>query len=165
MSGFKNFVLRGNLVDLAVAVIIGTAFGLVVKTFVEWLTGLMPDSASSVFSTEAQSFGAFLARGVALELIGDANDYVGKGLSGGRLIVRPPESVPRDAAANIIIGNTCLYGAVEGEAFFAGVAGERFAVRNSGAVAVVEGVGDTRARSVREGLSRLAETSILERYV
>jgi large conductance mechanosensitive channel len=60
MSGFKNFVLRGNLVDLAVAVIIGTAFGLVVKTFVEWLTGLMPDSASSVFSTEAQSFGAFL---------------------------------------------------------------------------------------------------------
>ncbi|WP_395613162.1 glutamate synthase large subunit [Allosphingosinicella sp.] len=89
-----------------------------------------------------QSFGAFLARGVTLALIGDANDYVGKGLSGGRVIVRQPDSVPREAAANIIVGNTCLYGATEGEAFLAGVAGERFAVRNSGAVAVVEGVGD-----------------------
>jgi glutamate synthase (NADPH/NADH) large chain len=89
-----------------------------------------------------QSFGAFLARGITLELIGDANDYVGKGLSGGRLIVRQPDGVPREAAANIIVGNTCLYGAVAGEAFLAGIAGERFAVRNSGAVAVVEGVGD-----------------------
>ena len=92
--------------------------------------------------TAGQSFGAFLARGVTLELIGDANDYVGKGLSGGRLIVRQPDGAPRDAAANIIVGNTCLYGAIDGEAFFAGVAGERFAVRNSGAVAVVEGAGD-----------------------
>ncbi|MDB5671586.1 MAG: gltB, partial [Alphaproteobacteria bacterium] len=89
-----------------------------------------------------QSFGAFLARGVTLELIGDANDYVGKGLSGGRLIVRQPEQAPREAASNIVIGNTCLYGAVEGETFFNGVAGERFAVRNSGVVAVVEGTGD-----------------------
>ncbi|HUG45771.1 MAG TPA: glutamate synthase large subunit [Sphingomicrobium sp.] len=92
--------------------------------------------------TAGQSFGAFLARGVTLELVGDANDYVGKGLSGGRIIVRPPKSAGRDAAANIVVGNTCLYGAIAGEAFFAGVAGERFAVRNSGALAVVEGTGD-----------------------
>ncbi len=91
--------------------------------------------------TSGQSFGAFLARGITLELIGDANDYVGKGLSGGRLIVRPPENAPRDAAANIIVGNTCLYGAIEGEAFFCGVAGERFGVSNE-PFAVVEGTGD-----------------------
>jgi glutamate synthase (NADPH/NADH) large chain len=104
----------------------------------------LPDGSLSALltGTAGQSFGAFAARGVALELIGDANDYVGKGLSGGRLVVRPPEDAPREAAANIVVGNTCLYGAVEGEAFFAGVAGERFAVRNSGALAVVEGTGD-----------------------
>jgi glutamate synthase (NADPH/NADH) large chain len=88
-----------------------------------------------------QSFGAFLAHGVTLDLIGDANDYVGKGLSGGRVIVRQPDT-GRDATANIIVGNTVLYGAIAGEAYFNGVAGERFAVRNSGAVAVVEGAGD-----------------------
>ena len=92
--------------------------------------------------TAGQSFGAFAVPGLTLELIGDANDYVGKGLCGGRLIVRPPEASPREAAANIVVGNTCLYGATSGEAFFSGVAGERFAVRNSGAVAVVEGTGD-----------------------
>ena len=89
-----------------------------------------------------QSFGAFLARGVTLELTGDANDYVGKGLSGGRIIVRAPPEARRDPAEHIIVGNTVLYGAIAGEAYFEGVAGERFAVRNSGAVAVVEGVGD-----------------------
>lgn len=89
-----------------------------------------------------QSFGAFLAHGVTLDLVGDANDYVGKGLSGGRVIVRPPAHVERDPSANIIVGNTVLYGAIAGEAYFNGVAGERFAVRNSGAVAVVEGTGD-----------------------
>jgi len=92
--------------------------------------------------TAGQSFGAFLAHGVTLELEGDANDYVGKGLSGGRIIVRPPETSRRRAEENIIVGNTVLYGAIAGECFFRGVAGERFAVRNSGAVAVVEGVGD-----------------------
>jgi glutamate synthase domain-containing protein 3 len=89
-----------------------------------------------------QSFGAFLARGVTLTLEGDANDYVGKGLSGGRLVVYPPRGstfVPED---NILVGNVVLYGATSGEAFFNGMAGERFAVRNSGAIAVVEGVGD-----------------------
>ena len=89
-----------------------------------------------------QSFGAFLAHGITLDLTGDANDYVGKGLSGGRVIVRPPSHVDRAANENIIVGNTVLYGAIAGEAYFNGVAGERFAVRNSGAVAVVEGTGD-----------------------
>jgi glutamate synthase (NADPH/NADH) large chain len=79
---------------------------------------------------------------VSLELTGDANDYVGKGLSGGRIVVRQPPQATREPTANIIIGNTVLYGAIAGEAYFEGVAGERFAVRNSGAVAVVEGVGD-----------------------
>ena len=92
--------------------------------------------------TAGQSFGAFLARGVSLELIGDANDYVGKGLSGGRIVVRQPKASRREPTENIIVGNTVLYGAIAGEAYFEGVAGERFAVRNSGAVAVVEGTGD-----------------------
>ncbi|HRP76524.1 MAG TPA: glutamate synthase large subunit [Rhodocyclaceae bacterium] len=92
--------------------------------------------------TAGQSFGAFLARGVTLDLVGEANDYVGKGLSGGRIIVRPRDEFRGATAENIIIGNTVLYGAIEGEVYLAGVGGERFAVRNSGATAVVEGVGD-----------------------
>ncbi len=96
----------------------------------------------SLTGTAGGSFGAFLARGVTLELYGDANDYVGKGLSGGRVIVRQPQDAARDPQDNIVIGNTVLYGAIAGEAYFQGVAGERFAVRNSGAVAVVEGTGD-----------------------
>ena len=89
-----------------------------------------------------QSFGAFLAHGVTLELEGDANDYTGKGLSGGRVVVYPPKKSTFSSAENILIGNTVLYGATDGEAFFCGIAGERFAVRNSGVTAVVEGVGD-----------------------
>lgn len=89
-----------------------------------------------------QSFGAWLAHGVTLDLVGDANDYVGKGLSGGRIIVRQPAGAPRASDENIIVGNTVMYGAIAGEAYFNGVAGERFAVRNSGAIAVVEGTGD-----------------------
>jgi glutamate synthase (NADPH) large chain len=92
--------------------------------------------------TGGQSFGAFLAAGITQYLIGDANDYTGKGLSGGRIVVRPSIDFRGDATANIIIGNTALYGATSGEAFFRGVAGERFAVRLSGATAVVEGTGD-----------------------
>jgi glutamate synthase (NADPH/NADH) large chain len=102
--------------------------------------------------TVGQSFGAFLAKGVTLELTGDANDYVGKGLSGGRIIVRQPDEAGRDASANIIVGNTVLYGAIQGEAFFNGVAGERFAVRNSGATAVVEGAGDHACEYMTGGL-------------
>jgi glutamate synthase (NADPH) large chain len=92
--------------------------------------------------TGGQSFGAFLAKGITMYLIGDANDYTGKGLSGGRIAVRPSIEFRGDATRNIIIGNTALYGATSGEAFFRGVAGERFAVRLSGATAVVEGTGD-----------------------
>lgn len=105
--------------------------------------GLPSNSIQLVFEGVAgQSFGAFLAHGVTVELVGDANDYVGKGLSGGRVVVKQPAHVKRDPTDNIIVGNTVLYGAVAGEAYFNGVAGERFAVRNSGAVAVVEGTGD-----------------------
>jgi glutamate synthase (ferredoxin) len=89
-----------------------------------------------------QSFGAFIPNGLTLELVGDSNDYFGKGLSGGKLIVYPPRSVKYKHEENIIIGNVALYGATSGKAYINGVAGERFAVRNSGAVAVVEGVGD-----------------------
>jgi glutamate synthase (NADPH/NADH) large chain len=105
--------------------------------------GLPEDTIRVRFTgTAGQSFGAFLAHGVTLELDGDANDYVGKGLSGGRLVVRQPEEARREPTENIIVGNTVLYGAIAGEAYFEGVAGERFAVRNSGAIAVVEGTGD-----------------------
>jgi glutamate synthase (NADPH) large chain len=92
--------------------------------------------------TAGQSFGAFLARGVSFELEGDANDYVGKGLSGGRIVVHPSAESGIIPEQSIIVGNTVLYGAIEGECYFRGVAGERFAVRNSGAVAVIEGAGD-----------------------
>jgi glutamate synthase (NADPH/NADH) large chain len=105
--------------------------------------GLPADTINVKFTgTAGQSFGAWLARGVTFELDGDANDYVGKGLSGGRIIIRPPADagiVPEEA---IIVGNTVLYGAIEGECYFRGIAGERFAVRNSGAIAVIEGAGD-----------------------
>jgi glutamate synthase domain-containing protein 3 len=105
--------------------------------------GLPEDTISMKFTGSAgQSFGAFAARGLSLELDGEANDYVGKGLSGGRLIVRHPRAAQFIPDQTVLIGNTALYGATSGEAYIAGVAGERFAVRNSGAIAVVEGVGD-----------------------
>ena len=104
----------------------------------------LPDDTITIRAkgTAGQSFGAFLARGVSIELEGEGNDYVGKGLSGGRIVIYPPKDCPIVAEDNIIVGNTVLYGAIAGECYFRGVAGERFAVRNSGAVAVVEGVGD-----------------------
>lgn len=106
-------------------------------------TGLPDDTIHiQLNGTAGQSFAAFLAHGITFDLVGDANDYVGKGLSGGRVIVRAPHEFRGDTSQNIIVGNTVLYGAIEGEAFFNGVAGERFAVRNSGSVAVVEGTGD-----------------------
>ena len=114
----------------------------------------LPDDTIRVQFTgcAGQSFGAFLAKGVTLTLEGEANDYVGKGLSGGKLIIYPPrksEFVPEE---NILVGNVCLYGATSGEAFFSGMAGERFAVRNSGATAVVEGVGDHGCEYMTNGL-------------
>jgi glutamate synthase (NADPH/NADH) large chain len=105
--------------------------------------GLPADTITVKFKgTAGQSFGAFLAHGITLELSGESNDYVGKGLCGGRIVVLPPKECKIVAADNIIVGNTALYGATSGEGYFCGVAGERFAVRNSGAVAVVEGLGD-----------------------
>ncbi|MEP5937827.1 MAG: glutamate synthase large subunit [Erythrobacter sp.] len=105
--------------------------------------GLKPETIRiNLTGVAGQSFGAWLAHGVTLDLTGDANDYVGKGMSGGRIIVKQPDGVSRDPSQNIIVGNTVLYGAIAGEAYFNGVAGERFAVRNSGAIAVVEGAGD-----------------------
>jgi glutamate synthase domain-containing protein 2/glutamate synthase domain-containing protein 1/glutamate synthase domain-containing protein 3 len=107
-------------------------------------TGGLPDGTLQVNFTGSagQSFGAFLAGGVTLMLTGDANDYVGKGLSGGRIVVKTPSEALFEAKENVIVGNTVLYGATGGELFVNGLAGERFAVRNSGATAVVEGVGD-----------------------
>ena len=114
----------------------------------------LPDDTIQVHLTGSagQSFGAFLARGVTLTLEGDANDYTGKGLSGGKLVVFPPKNSRFAAEENILIGNVVLYGATSGEAFFNGVAGERFAVRNSGATAVVEGVGDHGCEYMTKGL-------------
>jgi len=114
----------------------------------------LPDDTIRVHlnGSAGQSFGAFLAKGVTLTLEGDANDYVGKGLSGGRLVVYPPTNAGFAAEENILIGNVVLYGATSGEAFFNGVAGERFAVRNSGATAVVEGVGDHGCEYMTKGL-------------
>ena len=107
------------------------------------LKGLPDDTIKVLMTgTAGQSFGAFLMRGVTFELVGDGNDYVGKGLSGGRIIVKPRANTRIVPEESIIIGNTVLYGAISGECYFRGVAGERFAVRNSGAIAVVEGVGD-----------------------
>ena len=101
--------------------------------------------------TAGQSFAAFLAQGITFDLVGDGNDYVGKGLSGGRVIVRVPIEFKGNASENIIVGNTVLYGAIAGEAYFNGVAGERFAVRNSGAITVVEGTGDHGAEYMTGG--------------
>jgi glutamate synthase domain-containing protein 2/glutamate synthase domain-containing protein 1/glutamate synthase domain-containing protein 3 len=112
-------------------------------TEVHGAEGLPPETIRfTLHGSAGQSFGGWLAPGVELTLIGDANDYTGKGLSGGVLAVRPPEEVTFAAEENVIVGNTVLYGATAGRAFFRGLAGERFAVRNSGASAVVEGVGD-----------------------
>jgi glutamate synthase (NADPH/NADH) large chain len=105
--------------------------------------GLADDTITvKLTGTAGQSFGAFLAHGITFELAGEGNDYVGKGLSGGKIVVKPPKQFRGAPEDNIIVGNTCLYGAIAGEVYFRGVGGERFAVRNSGALAVVEGTGD-----------------------
>ncbi|WP_420641280.1 glutamate synthase large subunit [Candidatus Leptofilum sp.] len=121
---------------------VGTTLGSAI-TRRHGMAGLAEDTIWLTFNGSAgQSFGAFIPQGLTLELAGDANDYVGKGLSGGKLVIYPPKTATFAAEENIIIGNVALYGATGGAAFIRGVAGERFAVRNSGATAVVEGVGD-----------------------
>jgi glutamate synthase (NADPH) large chain len=107
----------------------------------------------SFAGSAGQSFGAFCAHGVTLSLEGEANDYVGKGLSGGRLVIHPPHDAGFDTASAILLGNVALYGATSGEAYFAGPAGERFAVRNSGVTAVVEGVGDHGCEYMTGGIA------------
>ena len=104
----------------------------------------MPEDTIAIKFTGSagQSFGAFLARGITLTLEGESNDYLGKGLSGGKIIVVPPKNVLYSPEETILIGNTALYGATQGEGYFYGMAGERFAVRNSGVRAVIEGTGD-----------------------
>jgi glutamate synthase domain-containing protein 3 len=107
------------------------------------MEGLPPDTVTlSLTGSAGQSLGAFLAAGVTIRVEGDANDYVGKGLSGGKIVVVPPSEAGFDPTANIIVGNVVLYGAIRGEAYIYGLAGERFAIRNSGAKTVVEGIGD-----------------------
>ncbi len=115
--------------------------------------GLPDDTIRFKFTgTAGQSFGAFLAKGITLTLEGDANDYVGKGLSGGKLVIYPPRNAPFLPEENILVGNVVLYGATSGEVYFNGMGGERFAVRNSGATAVVEGVGDHGCEYMTKGL-------------
>ena len=105
--------------------------------------GLDDDSIEiTLTGTAGQSFGAFLAKGITFDLVGEGNDYVGKGLCGGKIIIRPPKEFSGKAEDNIIIGNTVMYGATSGETYFNGIGGERFCVRNSGASAVIEGVGN-----------------------
>jgi glutamate synthase (NADPH/NADH) large chain len=105
--------------------------------------GLPDDTITvSIKGTAGQAFGAWLAKGITFDLEGEANDYVGKGMSGGKIIVKPPRNAGIVPEESIIVGNTVMYGAIGGECYFRGIAGERFAVRNSGAVAVVEGAGD-----------------------
>ncbi|MSP27018.1 MAG: glutamate synthase large subunit [Methylococcales bacterium] len=139
--------------DNAQAVIIHTPIRSLNRTFGAMLSGEvakryghkgLPADTIAIYAkgTAGQSFGAFLAQGISIELEGEGNDYVGKGMSGGRIAIYSPKDCPIIPADNIIVGNTVLYGAISGECYFSGVAGERFAVRNSGATAVVEGVGD-----------------------
>jgi glutamate synthase (ferredoxin) len=114
--------------------------------------GLPDDTIAFRFKGSAgQSFGAFVTRGMTLAIEGDANDYFGKGLSGGKLIIRPPANAPFKAEENMIIGNVAFYGASAGEAYIRGLAGERFAVRNSGVSVVVEGVGDNACEYMTGG--------------
>lgn len=146
MKEFKSALATGQKRSIELDVrntnrAFGTMFGSeITKRYPEGL----PEDTFTVKCTGAggQSFGAFIPKGLTLELVGDSNDYFGKGLSGGKLIVYPPKGVNFKEDENIIIGNVALYGATSGEAYINGVAGERFCVRNSGARTVVEGTGD-----------------------
>ena len=141
-SALMNGQKKGLQVDVSnVDRALGTIFGSEITR--HYPDGLPEDTFTIQCSgSGGQSFGAFIPKGLTLELVGDSNDYFGKGLSGGKLVVYPPKGVQFKAEDNIVIGNVALYGATSGKAFINGVAGERFCVRNSGATAVVEGVGD-----------------------
>ncbi len=143
----KPAIERGEKVNIELPVInINRVVGTMLSHEIakKWGAELLPDDTIHIKlkGSAGQSLGAFMAKGVTIEVEGDANDYIGKGLSGGRIVVYPPEQSSFVAEENIIVGNVCLYGATSGEAYFRGIAAERFCVRNSGASAVVEGVGD-----------------------
>ena len=143
----KDALENGNKVDIELPVInINRVVGTMLSHQVAKKYGseLLPDGTINIKlnGSAGQSLGAFLAKGITIQVEGDANDYVGKGLSGGRVVVYPPRNSTFVAEENIIVGNVCLYGATSGEAYFRGIAAERFCVRNSGARAVVEGIGD-----------------------
>ena len=143
----KDALEHGRKVDIELPVInINRVVGTMLSHEVARRYGeqLLPEGTINIKlkGSAGQSLGAFLAKGISIEVEGDANDYVGKGLSGGRVIVAPPKNSSFIAEENIIVGNVCLYGATSGEAYFRGIAAERFCVRNSGATAVVEGIGD-----------------------
>jgi glutamate synthase (ferredoxin) len=146
LKKLKQALLAGQKKGLQIDVsntdrALGTIFGSEITRL--YPEGLAEDTFTiNCTGSGGQSFGAFIPKGLTLELIGDSNDYFGKGLSGGKLVVYPPQGVKFKAEDNIVIGNVALYGATSGKAFICGVAGERFCVRNSGATAVVEGVGD-----------------------
>lgn len=146
LKKLKQALLAGQKKGLQIDVsntdrALGTIFGSEITRL--YPEGLAEDTFTiNCTGSGGQSFGAFIPKGLTLELVGDSNDYFGKGLSGGKLVVYPPKGVKYKAEDNIVIGNVALYGATSGKAFICGVAGERFCVRNSGATAVVEGVGD-----------------------
>ena len=146
LKKLKQALLAGQKKGLQIDVsntdrALGTIFGSEITRL--YPEGLAEDTFTiNCTGSGGQSFGAFIPKGLTLELVGDSNDYFGKGLSGGKLVVYPPQGVKFKAEDNIVIGNVALYGATSGKAFICGVAGERFCVRNSGATAVVEGVGD-----------------------
>ena len=143
----KDTIENGNKVNIELPVInINRVVGTMLSHEIAKKYGseLLPDGTINIKlnGSAGQSLGAFLAKGITIQVEGDANDYVGKGLSGGRVVVYPPKNSTFVAEENIIVGNVCLYGATSGEAYFRGIAAERFCVRNSGARAVVEGIGD-----------------------
>lgn len=146
LKKFKNALETGEKTKISARVSnVDRALGTILGSEITRRLGdnVEPDTFTiECIGSGGQSFGAFIPQGLTLELVGDSNDYFGKGLSGGKLIVYPPEDVQYEAEDNIIVGNVALYGATSGEAYINGVAGERFCVRNSGAHAVVEGVGD-----------------------
>ncbi|MCA0406203.1 MAG: glutamate synthase large subunit, partial [Proteobacteria bacterium] len=147
IAGAKDAIANGTPVNLSFPIrSVDRSTGAMLSGAIARVHGHagLPDGTINVTltGTAGQSFGAWVASGVTLTLIGVANDYVGKGLSGGRLVIRPAEDAAIVPEKSIIVGNTVLYGAISGECYFRGVAGERFAVRNSGAIAVVEGTGD-----------------------
>ena len=137
INNLKKIEIDVKNVDRTVGTIFGSEITKAFGTSLEEDTYVVKCNGSG-----GQSFGAFIPKGLTLELVGDSNDYFGKGLSGGKLIVYPPKNAKFKQDENIIIGNVAMYGATSGKAFINGIAGERFCVRNSGAYAVVEGVGD-----------------------